>query len=298
MTSHLGTRPTNRPVAITGASSALSRAIAMRLAKRGHALALTARDPAELEATATDIAVRTGVNVAAVPADLADEAAADTLFARLDEASHRELGAGITGLVIAHSGTPDQEHDIADPASARRVYEHTLVTPALLLNAATLHFERVGEARDRPFIVVIGSVAGDRGRPANSVYGSAKAGLAALTQGARDRLGPQGVSVVLVKPGWIDTRSTFAIDKGRALIASPDTVARDIAKAIDRRSPVVYTPWFWRWILALVRIVPAKSVRRDLAESDSTSEADRQAARASLLAEVRGHACNTIERNP
>jgi NAD(P)-dependent dehydrogenase (short-subunit alcohol dehydrogenase family) len=105
--------------------------------------------------------------------------------------------------------------------------------------------------------VVIGSVAGDRGRASNYVYGATKAGLGALVEGIAHRLARSGARAVLIKPGFVDTPMTAAIANKGVLWAKPEAVARTIVAAAERGPPVVYTPWFWRGIMLIVRNTPS-----------------------------------------
>jgi short-subunit dehydrogenase len=110
-------------------------------------------------------------------------------------------------------------------------------------------------------IAVIGSVAGDRGRASNYVYGTAKAGLAAFTQGLRQRLSKSNVQVLLIKPGFVDTPMTQEFKKG-FLWASPDQVAKDICRAVEKRKNVLYTPWFWALIMLIIQHIPESIFKR------------------------------------
>src|SRR5262249_29531253 len=110
-------------------------------------------------------------------------------------------------------------------------------------------------------IVVISSVAGDRGRQTNYVYGSAKALVTAFTSGLRQRLCKQGVDVITIKPGFVDTPMTAAFPKG-PLWAKPEQIAAGIVRAIDRRATVVYLPGFWRLIMFVIRSIPESVFRR------------------------------------
>ncbi len=114
------------------------------------------------------------------------------------------------------------------------------------------------EARGAGTIVGVGgSVAGDRGRIGNYVYGAAKAGFATYLSGLRNRLTRAGGHVVTVKPGFVDTAMTWGGIEGMFLVASPpDAVARDILKAVAKRRNVIYTPFFWRWIMLIIRLIP------------------------------------------
>ena len=108
---------------------------------------------------------------------------------------------------------------------------------------------------------MISSVAGDRGRQSNYVYGSAKALVSAFMSGLRQRLHRSGVAVITIKPGFVDTPMTAAFQKG-ALWAKPDQIARGIVKALDRGRDVVYLPAFWRPIMLIVRSVPETIFKR------------------------------------
>jgi short-subunit dehydrogenase len=109
---------------------------------------------------------------------------------------------------------------------------------------------------------VIGSAAGNRVRRSNYVYGSAKAGLGIFVEGLRQRMAPSGVTVILVKPGFVDTPMTAAIPKTGSLWARPDRVARDIRRGIQNGAAVVYTPWFWRGIMCVIRALPEAVFKR------------------------------------
>jgi len=117
------------------------------------------------------------------------------------------------------------------------------------------------EAQRHGVIAVVSSVAGDRGRRSNYVYGAAKAAVSAFTSGLRQRLYSKGVSVVTIKPGFVNTPMTAAFNKG-ALWAAPETVASAIVRAMDRGASIIYTPWFWRPIMWLVKAVPETIFRR------------------------------------
>jgi short-subunit dehydrogenase len=110
-------------------------------------------------------------------------------------------------------------------------------------------------AQRRGVIAVISSVAGDRGRQSNYVYGAAKAAVTAFASGLRQKLFPRGVRVLTIKPGFVDTPMTAAFPKG-ILWASPQRVARDIVRAMDGGRAVLYTPWFWRPIMAVINSIP------------------------------------------
>src|SRR5262245_32495555 len=140
---------------------------------------------------------------------------------------------------------------------ARRMIDVNYTSAVSLLNLAADYFE----ARKAGFICAISSVAGDRGRQSNYLYGSTKAALNTYLEGLRVRLAKVGVPVTTVKPGFVDTKMTRGM-KGMFLVASPARVARDICRAIRRGRAVVYTPWFWWGIMTIIRSIPDFLFRR------------------------------------
>jgi len=140
---------------------------------------------------------------------------------------------------------------------ARLILETNFTGCVSALNILANHFElkRTG------FICAITSVAGDRGRQSNYHYGAAKAGLSVYLQGLRNRLFPAGVNVITVKPGFVDTRMTYG-RPGLFLLASPESVAQGIFRAIVKGKSVVYLPWFWRPIMLIVRSIPETIFKR------------------------------------
>jgi len=165
--------------------------------------------------------------------------------------------AGLDVVLIAHGTLPDQSACEADIATALAEIElNAVATTSIALHAAN-HLEALGGGT----LAVITSVAGVRGRASNYVYGSAKAQVSALLSGLRQRLAKKGVAVVDIRPGFVDTPMTASFPKG-ALWAQPAKVARDIVRAIDRGTPVAYTPWFWRWIMLVIRHIPQSVFNR------------------------------------
>jgi decaprenylphospho-beta-D-erythro-pentofuranosid-2-ulose 2-reductase len=132
-----------------------------------------------------------------------------------------------------------------------------LTEAAMILEQFAAHFE----ARGSGFIVGVASVAGDRGRQSNYIYGASKAGFAAYLQGLRARMTKSGVRVLTVKPGFVDTKMTFGLP-GLFLVASPESVGRTIHRAVLRERDVIYVPWFWRWILLIIRLIPERVFKR------------------------------------
>lgn len=233
-------------VLVVGATSAIAEAAARLWAARGDSLYLAARREALLAASAEDLRVRGAAHVATERFDVLDAAGHRGLIDRAAAALD-----GLDAVLIAHGSLPDQAACEADVALALREIElNALATSSLALHAAA-----VLEARGGGTLAVITSVAGVRGRASNYVYGSAKAQVSTLLSGLRQRLARKGVAVVDIRPGFVDTPMTESFRKG-ALWASPARVARDIVRAVDRGTPVAYTPGFWRWIMLVIRHIP------------------------------------------
>jgi short-subunit dehydrogenase len=162
-------------------------------------------------------------------------------------------------VLLAFGTLPAQAEAQRDPAMARAAIDVNLTAAACLLEL----FAARMEARGRGWIAGISSVAGDRGRQSNYIYGAAKAGLTAYLAGLRNRLAKKGVHVVTVKPGFVDTPMTHGMVNPKSpLVASPERVAAGIVRAIRRRRNVVYLPWFWRAIMGVVTRVPEAIFKR------------------------------------
>jgi len=233
-------------VAIVGATSAIAEAAARLWAARGDSLYLAGRRETLLAAIADDLRLRGAAKVVTEVFDVSQHEAHHAMLSRAEDT----LGE-IDCLLVAHGTLPDQAACLANPDLAVREIEvNAVATAALVLRAATRF-----EARRAGTIAVITSVAGVRGRASNFVYGSAKSLVSTLLEGLRHRMHGKGVAVVDIRPGFVDTPMTAAFPKG-PLWASPWRVARDIVRAVDRRAGVVYTPWFWRWIMLVVRHIP------------------------------------------
>ena len=236
-------------VVIFGATSGIAQAAARRLATRGARLHLIGRDPAKLEAVRADLAARGAPNVTVSTADLDDVPRHRALIDEADTA----LG-GIDAALIAQGTLSDQAACQADFERTAAEWLTNFIAPASLAAELANRFE----ARGAGTIAVIGSVAGDRGRKTNYVYGTAKGALATFLQGLRGRLHDKGVAVVTVKPGFVDTPMTAGIAKKGLLWASPDQVGAGIVRAMERGTPEVYLPWFWWPIMFILRHLPER----------------------------------------
>ncbi|MFG1411269.1 SDR family oxidoreductase [Xanthobacter sp. VTT E-85241] len=238
---------TARRVAIFGATSDIAIAFARRCAEARQRLVLVGRDRAALDRLAADLSVRGAPQVEVQEADFARTAA----LAAVAENAWSALG-GLDVALIAYGSLPDQARVSADAREGEAALALNFVSPALLCDALAARFE-VGKAGT---IAVITSVAGDRGRQSNYLYGAAKGGLQKFLEGLRHRLFKANVAVLDVRPGFVATKMTAHLPQGGPLWATPEKVAGDIEAAIAKRGAVLYTPWFWFGIMAIVRTLP------------------------------------------
>jgi short-subunit dehydrogenase len=233
-------------VMIIGATSAIATEVAREFAQSGAALFLFARNQERLETLANDLRVRGAKTVHTATFDAHD---LESHQRRLEQAV--ELLGDLDAVLIAHGDLPDQTECQRGYQATERALQTNLLSPIAFLTWLANYFER----RGRGNITVIGSVAGDRGRQSNYVYGTAKGALATFLQGLRNRLNFCGVTVTTIKPGFVDTPMTQHLPKG-PLFAEARTVARRIHKAMTRGQTVVYTPWFWRFIMLIIQHIP------------------------------------------
>lgn len=241
-----------KKVLILGATSAIAQATVRLLAARGAALYLVGRNAANLDAVAKDAATRGASQVAQEAVDLDGTAAHEALVERAFQA----LG-GLDGALIAHGVLGEQKACERSWADAQKVLHTNFLSAASLLTVLGNRFE----AQKAGTLVVISSVAGDRGRQSNYVYGASKGALTVFLQGLRNRLAPAGVAVVTVKPGFVDTPMTAHVAKNK-LFASPEQVARGILRAADGRKDEVYVPGFWALIMLIIRTIPEGVFKR------------------------------------
>lgn len=240
------THPLTPRVLIVGASSAIASAVARRYAERGARLLLLGRRLQALEDQAADLRVRGAGEVACATFEaLAVESHADLLALAWDR------WQGLDIALVAHGVLPDQAAAQDSAAAALDSFDTNARSVISVLTVLANRFEAQGSG----VIGVISSPAGDRGRASNYVYGAAKAAVSNFCSGLRHRLWRRGVRVVTVLPGFVDTPMTAGLAKG-PLWAQPERVAADIERALDRRNGVLYTPWFWRWIMAIVMHLP------------------------------------------
>lgn len=250
-------------IVVFGATSGIARPVADLLAARGETLILIGRNAAALEEMASGLERSHGRRPEAVAWDVLDFQGHAERFRALVAAHGGAQGgggvagrAGLQGIFFAAGVQFPQDECDADPEKTRLIFETNLTGPAMVLDLFAGHFRRQG----RGWISCVSSVAGDRGRGKVLAYGASKAGLSAYLDGLRFRLTGTGVFVQTIKPGFVRTRLTEGMKS--ALMAEPEPVARAIVAALDRRRETAYVPGKWKWIMLVIRLIPAPIFRR------------------------------------
>lgn len=233
-------------VAVIGATSAIAQATMRIWAARGADLRLVGRDAERLDVVAQDLAVRGAHSVDTLVRDI-DGAGA------VADVTDWVFGVGRVDTVLVAYGTmPSQEAADDDLTVAESLLQVNGTLTVLTAQAAVLRLLAQGGGA----LAVIGSVAGDRGRQSNYLYGAAKAMVATAVAGLQHRTAGTPVTVTLIKPGPTATPMTDHLRGGSVALASPEGVGRDIVAAVDAARPTVYTPAKWRFIMAIVRLLP------------------------------------------
>ncbi|KEP69057.1 short-chain dehydrogenase [Thioclava dalianensis] len=229
---------------ILGATSGIARALIRRLAEQGHTLFLAGRNMPELEAIAADCRLRGAPAAEIMRFDARDHSNYAELIAQL------EAQDGILNCAVFTGSMPEQDVVDANPQMIEGVMADSYTGPATFLSLLA----PLMEARGSGAIAGIGSVAGDRGRLGNYVYGASKAAFATYLSGLRNRLGRSGVHVMTVKPGPVDTPMTRGMEL--PLMTTPDAVADDILQGLARKRNVLYTRKIWQLVMGIIRIIP------------------------------------------
>jgi decaprenylphospho-beta-D-erythro-pentofuranosid-2-ulose 2-reductase len=234
-------------VLIIGANSAIARACAREWAVQGAKFFLVGRDATKLASVAADLQVR-GANAAiAWQMDVVDFGA----HAAMLEAAVAELSQ-IDLVLIAHGTLAKQIDCELDSTISVQEFTNNATSVIALLTIVANQLSRQGHGA----IGVITSVAGDRGRASNYVYGSAKAAVATFCEGLRARLFKQGITVTDIRPGFVATPMTQDLPLPKALVVKPEAIAGRIISGIESGKAVLYVPWFWSVVMWIIRRLP------------------------------------------
>lgn len=240
-------------VLIVGGTSAIARAAARQWAGKGYDLILAGRDVDELKRSVDDAKVRFGVQADAIRFDALDLDNIPEFFQSCLAIANDQL----VGIVLCHGFMADQQKAQANVSLARQMIDTNYTSSVALLEIAAAYFQQ----KKFGFVCAVSSVAGDRGRQSNYLYGSTKAALTTYLQGLRNRLAKSRIPVVTVKPGFVDTAMTWGLP-GLFLVASPARVAGDMYRAVAKGKSSIYTPWFWWGIMLIIKTIPEPIFKR------------------------------------
>lgn len=240
-------------ILIIGATSAIATACARLWAAEGSDFFLVARHAGKLEITAADLKGRGAKTVVEHIMDATDVAAHPAML----EQCLKALGQ-IDVALIAHGTLPDQKACEREVNLALQEFANNATSVIALLTLLGNQFQtqRCGS------LAVISSVAGERGRPSNYLYGAAKAAVSTFSEGLQARLFKVGVHVLTIKPGFVDTPMTQGLNLPAALVAQPAQVAERIVHGIAHKVPSLYAPGFWALIMLVIRAIPQPLFKR------------------------------------
>ena len=242
----------SRRILVLGATSGIAEAVCRRWAERGDSLFLVARNESKLATVAADMRTRGAVYVDSAVANLDDTAIHPELLAH---AINSLAGLDIVFLALGVLG--DQTKAESNFFEAEQILHTNLLAPVSLLTWLGNYCAQ----RHSGTLAVLSSVAGERGRKSNYVYGSSKAGLTAFVDGLRNRIDREGVRVMTIKPGPVKTAMTSGM-KGSEKFADVEVVAAALVKAIDHGTDIVYVPGIWRVIMAVIRSIPERIFKK------------------------------------
>jgi len=237
-----------RKIVIVGATSAIAEATCRLFAENGDSLYLIGRGRERLDSISKDLKIRGANEVHTYALDMSQI----NKHKKLLESAELAMG-GMDILFVAYGTLPDQKDCEESINIALREFNTNCTSVISILG----HAANIFQSKNKGHIVAITSVAGDRGRKSNYLYGSAKGATSIFLQGLRNRLNDNGVTVTTIKPGLVDTPMTKSFSKN-FLWESPEKIAQGIFKAIDNRCDVVYLPWFWRYIMLAIKLMPEK----------------------------------------
>jgi len=237
-------------ILIVGAKSDIAKAVAREYSKNGYDIYLAGRKINELEDFANDIRVRGVRNVKLLELDITNFSSHEEFYNNIEEKP--------LGVISAVGYLGEQKLAEKDFSETLNIINANYIGVISLFNIIADDFED----RKNGFMVGISSVAGERGRKSNYMYGSAKAGLTAYLSGLRNRLYESQVHVMTVKPGFVATKMTEGMDLPEKLTASPKDVAEDIFESQQKRKSILYTKWIWQYIMMIIKLIPEWQFRK------------------------------------
>ena len=246
------TNTDNKSILILGAKSDIGKAIFQKFAKEGYKLILAARKPhlEDLKKEVTDLKIRYNIETTIAEFDLLDFNSHTNFYNSLEIKPE--------GVIAIAGYLGNQEKAQIDFNEAKIIIDTNYTGYVSILNIISNDFEKRGSG----FIIGISSVAGDRGRKSNYYYGSSKAAFSTYLSGLRNRLYSKGIKVLTIKPGFVKTKMIDNMETSTLLTASPKEVADDIYKAFIKGKDIIYTKWFWRYIMMIIRYIPERIFKK------------------------------------
>lgn len=232
-------------ILILGANSDIAKAIANKFAREGHDLQLASRNTSELEKTSSDLSIRYKVDVATFYFDATDFPSHKNFYNNLDRKPD--------GVVLAFGTMFDQEEAQKNFELSKNMIQTNYLGAVSILEIIAADFEN----RKEGFMACISSVAGERGRRSNYIYGSSKAALSSYLQGLTHRLASSNIPVLTVKPGFVDTKMTAHLELPDLLTAKPSTVANAVFIGIKEKKNTIYVKGIWRYIMFIIILIPS-----------------------------------------
>ena len=236
---------------ILGATSTIARSFARLASERGDGVLLAGRDTVDMTSTAADCAARGAPLAEVIAFDARDASTFTPILNRANDI------AGTISVAVFVGSMPTQDQIDADPSLIAGTVMDNFTGPAEFLTMIAPAMEERGSGT----IAGVGSVAGDRGRIGNYVYGAAKSGFHTYLSGLRNRMGRKGVHVMTVKPGTVDTAMTWGMDK-LPFLAQPEKIAADILRGADRQKDTLYTPLIWWPVMTVIRLIPERIFKK------------------------------------
>jgi decaprenylphospho-beta-D-erythro-pentofuranosid-2-ulose 2-reductase len=232
---------------ILGANSDVAQKIAEKFAQSENAeLIMGSRDLSGLKKSCTDLQMHYGVKATPIIFDAADYDSHIAFYEKLDPKPD--------GIVLAFGYLGDQQLAQQDFHEAQKIIETNFLGAVSILEIIAADFAR----RNHGFIIALSSVAGERGRQSNYIYGAAKGALTIYLSGLRNRLYKKNVRVISVLPGMIRTKMTDGLDLPDKLLAEPEEIAQDIYNGFKKGKDIIYSKWYWKLIMAVIRIIPER----------------------------------------
>ncbi|MEN6510574.1 MAG: SDR family oxidoreductase [Chloroherpetonaceae bacterium] len=240
----------NKNVLIIGGTSDIGFAIASEFAHIGFDITLIGRERDALKVNANDLSIRHNINANYYFLDILDLSSIDEFLN-----NYKQVPDGVI-YSIGYLGDQAKAQNEFD--EAKKILDINFTNSMKILN----HFANQFEQKQSGFIIGISSVAGDRGRQSNYIYGSAKAAFSTYLSGLRNRLSGKNVQVITVKPGFVRTKMTAGLPLPEKLTSTPKMVAKDVIKGWKKHKDIIYTKSIWRWIMLAIKIVPEKIFKK------------------------------------